>query len=193
LSSIQSAADKLVSDFCEQASDWQSLVSVTAGGLAYRWGKIGVIGFNAGTMGGAPLRMASVAFGLGSEVTAFEFTNRFLTTLRATGRSPLQDASRLWSWSGTGGLKEGWLQSFLTFGTLKGFGKLAEAQNLIFQHGIQDLGMVAGHHLLFQVGLRAKKPEGTLQSNSLHAEATNLQPRPAWPWVMRSPGKTPGP
>jgi hypothetical protein len=182
----QTQADQLVSGFLSQATDWKSLAAMTAGGLAYRWGKISVMSSSLGTqlrhVAAMPLRGFAIAFGLSSEVTAFELTQRTLHTIEGEHiSSPLQDLSpvtrhpsRLWSWSGPGGWKEGWLTSFVTFGTLKGFGKLAEGQNVILQHGFQDAGMVLGHRLIYQGGL-GLKPEGTLSEQFLHAGVTNLQ------------------
>jgi hypothetical protein len=112
--------------------------------------------------------------------TTFKFTNRFLDTLWATSQSlpqpPITDdrSPNLWSWSGPGGWKEGLLSSLVTFGTLKGFGNFARGENLIFQHGIQGLGMILGHQLAYRVGI-ASIPEGDFAEQWVHAEATNLQ------------------
>jgi hypothetical protein len=183
LSAIQTQADQLTSQFLDQATDWKSLAALTAGGLAYRLGKISIL--NVGMIRESPLlaRPLSVAFSLGSEVTTFEFTNRVLQSVGAwyprpqsdIENPPLQNQSpNLWTWSGPQGWKQGWLSSFVTFGTLKGFGKLAEAENLLLQHGAQDLGMVLGHQLLASSGL-SERSEDTLAEQLLHAEATNLQ------------------
>src|SRR5215471_8625725 len=79
-SAFQKSVDSLVSGFVDQATDVKTLVALTSGGLAYRYGRIGVMGLPVGSYCNTPLRIASIALGLGSEVTAFEFTNRFLTT-----------------------------------------------------------------------------------------------------------------
>ena len=91
-SEIQSQVDGLTSSFVDQATDWKSLASMMAGGLAYRFGKIGVMSAS-WVQQAAPLqRPLSIAFGFASEVTAFEFTNRTLHTLLGEHRgSPLQD------------------------------------------------------------------------------------------------------
>ena len=107
LTPLQSEVDELVSHFNQEAANPILLASVTAGGMAYRMGRMGVMGIQGAAYCHAPLRLVSIAIGLGSEVTAFEFTQRALTTLRATRRSPLQEPSpNLWSWSGAGGWKK---------------------------------------------------------------------------------------
>jgi len=171
---LQNQVDGLVSDFVDQATDWKSIAAMTAGGLAYRWGKISVMGTNWARQVAPLQKPLAIAFGLSSEVTAFEFTNRSLITI--TERAGLKPAptTQLWNWSGPGGWKEGLLNSFITFGTLKGFGQLSQGQNLVLQHGFQDLGIVAGHQLVSLTGL-GPKPEGSLAEQMLHAEATNLQ------------------
>ena len=100
LTPSQSAADSLVGVFCEQASDWKSLASMTVGGLAYRLGKAAVLGpwslvLRRGDALPALIRGGSVAVGLTSEVTAYEFTNRFLTSVqgfksKVSSRKPLE-------------------------------------------------------------------------------------------------------
>jgi hypothetical protein len=175
LNPLQNTIDTSVSNFVEDATDWKSIAAMTVGGLAYRWGKMGVMGLNVGAMGQLPVRAASLAFGLGAEVTAFEFTNRFLHTIQATGQSPLQaQKSNPWAWSGTAGLKQGLLTSLITFGTLKGSGKLAETENLILQHASQDLAMVFGHQLSYPHGWE-RKIEEPLAEQLLQAEATLWQ------------------
>jgi len=169
LSATQSQVDQLVTDFSKHASDWKTFAALTAGGLAYRAGRFGVMGTSSSVVRG-PL---SVVVGLGSEVSAFEFTNRTLHSF--TPNSQLRTPNP-WSFSGPGGLKEGWISSFVAFGALKGLGKLGEGQNLILQHGAQDAGMVLSHQLVYAAGL-GPRPEGTLAERFLHAEATNLQMR----------------
>jgi hypothetical protein len=78
------------------------------------------------------------------------------------------------------GLKQGLFSSLITFGTLKGFGKLAEGQNALVQHGAQDLGMVLGHDLIYHLGSYGnislyEKPEGSFAEKLFYAEITNLQ------------------
>jgi serine/threonine-protein kinase len=57
---------------------------------------------------------------------------------------------------------------------MKGFGKLAEGENIILQHVAQDSGMVLGQQLVYQAGF-SPKPEGNITEQFLQAEAMNLQ------------------
>src|SRR5262245_10560537 len=158
----QSQVDRLVSGFVEHATDGRSLAAMTAGGMAYRLGRIGVL--SAEIKNFESLRwVSSLAVGLGSEASAFEMTNRLIV-----------HAPNLWQWDGPGGIRQGWLSSLITFGSLKCFGKLAEGQNLILQHGFQDAGMVLGHQLAYLAGI-GPRPEGTIAQQFLNAEAANLQ------------------
>src|SRR5262245_7662884 len=165
LTPSQTQVDGMVENFVRQATDWKSLAAMAAGGISYRLGRMGVM--STGLRGGQAL---SVTLGLGTEVTAFEMTQRSLSTLTGEGHAN----PNLWKWNGTGGLKQGLSSSLVTFGTLKIFGKLAEGQNLILQHGTQDLAMVLGHQFLYKIGL-GERPEGTFAEQLLHAEITNLQ------------------
>jgi|GEM_PF-7077248 len=167
LSAFQAQTDALVGGFTSQATDWRSLASMAAGGLAYRAGRIGVMGLGSGNL----LRAASLGLGLGAEVSAFEITNR---ALQSVGTPLHQEHSNLWRWSGVGGIRQGLLQSFITFGTLKGAGRLARSENLLVQHLFQDLGMVLGHQTSGALGW-ATRPAGTLAEQFLQAEVTNLQ------------------
>src|SRR4029453_3289643 len=88
---------------------------------------------------------------------------------------PLQGGnSNLWRWNGNGGIRQGLLQSFVTFGALKGAGRLAQGENLIAQHLFQDTAMVLGHQVTGALGI-APRSTGTFAEQFLHAEATNLQ------------------
>jgi len=110
-----------------------------------------------------------------AEAGTFELTLRSLNTARATGQSPLQDRSpNLWSWSGPGGLQEGWFNSIITFGSLKTMGRLTQGENHLLQHVAQDVGMVGSHHLAHLVGWR-EAPQGSLGEQLAHAEATLAQ------------------
>jgi phosphatidylserine decarboxylase precursor len=157
LTSAQVRVDSLVGSFAEQATDLRSLAAMTAGGMAYRLGRIGAAGS----------QFLSVGVGLASEVAAFEVTRRGLLSL---------DHSRpeLWRWSGREGLAQGLTHSLISFGTLRGVGTLTGGQNLIAQHLSQDLGMVAGHHLAAWAGV-GERPQGSLIDQVVEAEAVNLQ------------------
>jgi hypothetical protein len=169
--SLQSQVDGLVGDFIQQATDWRSLTSMIAGGMAYRLGRIGTM--TVGVQNFEPLRrIASVGIGLGAEVTAFEMTNRALTIVGANGYSPLPP--NLWRWEGQGGIRQGFLSSLVTFGSLKGAGRLAQGENVVVQHLLQDTGMVLGHQVSGVFGI-TQRPTGSLAEQFLHAEVTNLQ------------------
>ncbi|MFO1519381.1 MAG: DEAD/DEAH box helicase family protein [bacterium] len=187
LTSTQSQVDGMVEGFLQQATDFKSLAAMMVGGLAYRAGRIGTLSVGAQDFARIPMgallqKVFSIGIGLAAEVSAFEFTNRFLSSVQSS-RSKVSSQpatlglgpeTNLWSWSGPGGLKEGLLQSFITFSTLKFAGWITPGQNLILQHGIQDLAMVAGHQFVYRVGI-GNKPEGSFAEQLLHAEATNLQ------------------
>jgi aspartate/methionine/tyrosine aminotransferase len=165
LSSVQSQVDGLVGSFTQQATDWRSLAAMMAGGMAYRLGRIGMV--STGLQGN---QILSVGLGLGAEVTTFEMTNRSLTSL--TG-DPSRN-SNLWRWSGQGGIRQGLLSSLITFGSLKGAGRLAQGENVVVQHLLQDTGMVLGHQFSGAIGV-LERPTGTLAEQFFHAEVTNLQ------------------
>src|SRR4029434_375973 len=48
-SPVQAQVDGLVGSFTEQATDWRALAAMSAGGFAYRAGRVGILG-----MGSAP-------------------------------------------------------------------------------------------------------------------------------------------
>gem|GEM_PF-3642490 len=185
---VQEQVDTAVGGFVRQATDWRSLTAMTAGGLAYRAGRIGAMGLGSGNL----VRTASVGLGLTAEVSAFELTNRGLSTAFRRGGPMWPPAigsrtghphggaptdhfeANLWKWSGPNGLRQGLLQSLITFGTLKGAGHFARAENLLVQHLFQDTVMVAGHQATGALGM-GPHPTGSLAEQLLHAEATNLQ------------------
>src|SRR5262249_1430941 len=57
---------------------------------------------------------------------------------------------------------------------LKGMGGLAQGENVVVQHLLQDMGMVLGHQVSGAFGI-IERPQGTLAEQFLHAEVTNLQ------------------
>src|SRR4029434_4631 len=147
-SPVQSQVDGLVGGFAQQATDWRSLAAMMAGGMAYRAGRIGVMGLG----NGSALRVASLGLGLTAEVSTFEFTHRGLSSITVGAQSPAPLHANLWSWNGPGGIRQGLLQSFVTFGALKGAGRLGQGQNLIAQHLFQDTAMVLGHQITGALG-----------------------------------------
>src|SRR5262245_34432117 len=163
LTHFQSQVDGLVSSFLRQSTDAAALASLVAGGMAYRWGRIGAMSLEFKIF--EPFRrLVSRGIGLGAEVSAFEFTNRSLHFKTAN----------LWRWEGVGGIRQGLLTSLITFSSLKSAGGLAQGENLVVQHLLQDSAMVLGHQAAGFFGLTSR-PEGTLPEQLLHAEAVNLQ------------------
>src|SRR5262245_14143196 len=166
---LQSQVDGLVGGFVQQATDWRSLAAMMAGGMACRLGRVGAM--TAGTG-----RLAFLGIGLGAEVSAFELTNRTLQSVGAGLVSapfeghpqvvPLQ-ARNLWRWEGQGGIRQGLLSSLVTFASLKGTGRLAQGENVLVQHLLQDTGMVLGHQASASFGI-TDRPQGTLVEQFLH-------------------------
>ena len=171
----QVQTDTLVSKFSEEALDAKTILPLMAGGMAYRLGRIAVLSPQSLVLGQrlTPylIRSASVAFGLASEISAFEFSQRFLKTMTRDDGRGTRD---LWNWSGEGGWREGLATSALTFGFLRAAGFLAREQNIVLQHGFQSVSMVAGHQAASYFQL-IPKAEGSLPEQLLNAEATNLQ------------------
>src|SRR4030095_8331316 len=159
----QRLVDGAVENFTHQSADWKCVAAMVAGGTAYRLGRIGVL--SAGT---GPAQAASILGGLLSEITAFELTNR------ALGSDFKSETPNLWRWSGSQGLRAGLFSSFVTFGTLKGFGGFTQGQNTVVQHTVQAVGMVLGHQAAYRAGW-GPKPEGSVLGQLLLAAATNLQ------------------
>jgi hypothetical protein len=163
LSSLQSQVDRLVGHFVTEASEPTTLLSLTAGSLAYRVARFASAG-----------RLWSIPFSFSAEVGIFETSNRVFHSfpLRA-GFKPAPTA-RLWSWTGPGGLGEGLASSAITLGLLKGAGFLSRDQNLFLHHSFQIMTLVSGRHSAGIAGF-APKPEGSLVEQILHAQATLLQ------------------
>src|SRR5215471_9623290 len=103
LSPIQLQADALVTHFVEEATSASTLGAMMAGGMAYRFGRIGTLALGEGRLASAPLRLLSLGAGLSSEVGAFELTSR---TLQTVSGSRAENAN-LWNWSGQGGWAQG--------------------------------------------------------------------------------------
>jgi|GEM_PF-4445670 len=165
LTPFQNQIDALTTGFVEKATDVKILSSLVAGGFASRLGKIGTVTAGMGIVPALPLRVASTAAGFAVEITAFETSQRLLS-------SP--SSPNLWKWEGYNGFKQGLLSSSVNFGLLKGTGRLALGQNLILQHFFQDAAMVTGHRALGALGI-LPAPEGDLLQQLVHAEALNLQ------------------
>ncbi len=136
--------------FSHEATNFASLTSMMAGGLAYRVGRSVSARF-------IPM-IFSPLLGLSAEVTAFQTT------------------SRLFQDSPESSFSEGWRNCFVDFGMMKGVGHLLRSSNVILQHLAQDLSLVAGHQTTaFLNG--TSRPKGSFIDQMLHAEMTNLQMR----------------
>jgi hypothetical protein len=163
----ESQIDGLTTHFLDQTTEPIPLIAIMAGGLAYRAGRVGIMGLNMAGFSGAPLSLASRAGGLFSEVAAFELTHRALQNTN-------HPSPELWSWSAQGGLREGLLTSLIAFGTLRGVGAFAQTQNLVFQHLVQSSALVSARQASAALEI-GPPPEGNLSSQFLNAEATTLQ------------------
>src|SRR5262245_50350711 len=128
--------------------------------MASRVGRIGALSTGA-------MARVSIPVGLGTEVAAFEITNRLLGTEDPPNPN-------VWKWEGEGGIRQGLLNSLITFGSLKVAGQLATGENIVVQHLFQDSAMVFGHQMAAAFGV-GNRPTASLPEQFLHAEATNLQ------------------
>src|SRR5215471_13755742 len=166
LTPLQAQVDGLVNGFVREATDSSTLAALMAGGLAYRFGRIGVMAAGEGFLRpGFLLRGASVVGGFGLELGSYEFTRRLLSNDSNPNR---------WNWNGQGGWGQGLATSAITFGLLKSAGFVAREQNIAFQHLFQSTSMVLGHDAAASFGL-VPHAEGSFAERLLHAEATNLQ------------------
>lgn len=165
LSSAQLSLDALGKTFAREATNFTTLASMMAGGLAYRLGKMAGLQIFSRLIPGvfAPL------VGLSAEVMAFQGTDRLLQGFQSDNQN-----SNLFRWNGEGGFFEDCRNSFVDFGMMKGVGHLLRSSNVIFQHLSQDLSMVAGHQATAFLHFTSR-PEGNFIDQMLHAEMTNLQ------------------
>lgn len=151
LNTSQLEGDQALSGFTQGASDWRSLLAMTAGAFAYRASKLGILlGSNSSVS-----RLLAPVFSLALEVSVFRGTHSILTSSASSSH---------FSWS----------TDFVNFASLKFFGRISQGQNPILSHLLQDAGMVAGHHLAHGLSL-ATRPEGSLLQQFAQAEMLNLQ------------------
>ncbi|MFO1519801.1 MAG: hypothetical protein U1F57_09100 [bacterium] len=171
LSPLQADVDHLLDGFIDQACDWKSLTAFMAGGAAFSAGKAGSALAVGKILRTSPAFFQAATFlgGLAAETSAFEVSRRSLASL--TGES---DSSSLWRWKGEGGLAQGWLSSFFTFGFLKGAGFVVASQNAATRHFFQSTAMVLGNQWVSAFGWVAP-PSGSFAEQWLHAETTLLQ------------------
>src|SRR4029450_13344866 len=140
---LQATVDQCMGRFVEDATAIKSVAGLRGGSWACGAGRSGVLGLGSGSV----VRAASVGLGLTAEVSTFELTHRGLSSVfvGAHDRAPLH--ANLWRWNGPGGLAQGFLQSFITFGTLKGAGRIAQGENVVAQHLLQDGALVFSHQM----------------------------------------------
>jgi len=167
LTATQFQVDGLVTTFVAEASNPTTLAAITTGGLAYRYGRLGIMIGLEGRLAAPVVRTLSIGGGLFGEAATFQLTHRGLTVMQ--GGDP-----RLLQFGGSHGLALGTVESVVTFGSLRGAGFLAREQGVVVQHAFQSTAMVGGHQLTGLMGL-TPRPEGTLAEQFLHAEVTNIQ------------------
>lgn len=144
LSAAQIQLDQASHQFVAHASDWKSLTAVACGSFAYRLGK-----YFALSQG---IKRAAPWVGMISEVSTFRGVRSIF--------SPEQTSS--------------WFTDYIHFGSLRALGVLGKNMNPLLAHSLQDVGMVATHHLSHAMKLTSS-PQGTFIQQIIYAEATNLQ------------------
>ncbi len=169
--SAQLSTSACEATFSREATNFTSLASIMAGGLAYRLGKMAGLQFCSTLFSSNLTRMIpgllAPVMGLAAEVTAFQGTDRLLQSLQHGNEN-------LFRFSGENGFVQGWRNSFVDFGMMKGVGHLLQSSNIILQHLAQDFSMVAGHQATALLGFTSR-PEGNFLDQMVHAEITNLQ------------------
>jgi len=160
LTPLQGQIDQLTGSFVEQATDIKSLAAMTAGGLVSRLIKIGSLNIGAQYLSKVPLlvRYGSSLAALAGESATFTGVNRAM--------NPFTDFQL--------SFKKEWLNSAISLGALKIFGKVGEGQNPVFQHFLTDAGLVAGHQLAFLTKVE-EEPEGDFVSRFVKADILNWQ------------------
>jgi|GEM_PF-4728931 len=158
--SYQQEIQQTISGFAAGLSDWKSLVAATAGGFAYRLGKVGIL--ELGAWGPMPLfvRIAPV-FGLTCEVSAFRGTHVLLQ-----GRSPASFLPAIFN--------RQWFKTALDFVAFKGMGRLAEGQNIVLRNFAQSLGMVFGNEVGVAAGWLPSE-RGSFVQKLARAQVLNMQ------------------
>ncbi|MBL7686096.1 MAG: hypothetical protein JNK65_08710, partial [Deltaproteobacteria bacterium] len=133
-----------------------ALFAMSSASIAYRFGRIATLAMAPSTGSIAAFaRGSSYLICLASEVTAFEGVQGLMN------QTPTITQNR-------------WIDSFINFGVLKGFGRLAAEQNWLIRNLSSDLGMVAGHEIAYQSGF-GSAPEGSFIERMAHAQVVNLQ------------------
>lgn len=160
LSSSQAQMDGLLESFAQGASDWRSLAAMSAGSLAYRAAKLGLLSLGAGRIAPLALRLAAPALALGTEVSVYRGVTGALGASAAGSEAGISSRE--------------FLNDYVHFASLKLFGVAARGQGFLLSHALQDAGMLAGHQLAHGLGLIAQ-PQGSLMQQWVRAELANLQ------------------
>ncbi len=160
LNSVQIQQNLLLSNFVSEATQWQNLSAMAVGGLAYRLGKVGVLGASASFPTLARVLAPSLA--LLSEITAFRGVSHGLAHI--SGYELEEDFLNA----------KGFGRDLVNFASLKIVGHAMRATNPLLAHASQTSAMVAGHQLAYGLGC-ATQPKDSLLDQIVHAEAVNLQ------------------
>lgn len=163
-SQAQLYSDKLWETFSHEATNPVALASMTLGSLAYRLVRMGILQASAPIVGSGLLRLVSQAaaplLGLSAEVTVFEGSQRFFSSLS-------QEFPRNESFA------ESWKRAWINFSMIKSVGHLLKTENIFLRHLSQDGAMVTGHYATGFLGW-TPLPDESLCQQLLQAEAINL-------------------
>lgn len=153
LSSAQIRLDAAMSQLSDsQTENFSGVVALVLGGGIGRALGSGVFAW-ASRRGSAILAEGLYqGVSLGSEVLAYRSFTQGLSSLSDT---------------------KGLATDLLSFGVLRGVGRLAQSQNVLLAHTLQAGGMVGAHHLAYGMGL-ATAPQGTTFEQFLEAERMNV-------------------
>lgn len=141
-------------NFNREASDVGNLLSMTGAAAAFRLARVGMQSFGLAKALANPLALSV-------ETTAFRASSNLVSHLR--GQTPHENIFDA----------RGWATSFLTFGSLKAAGAASQGQSLVLGHTFQASAMVASHNFAYGLGI-ATQPQGSLMSQFMHAEMTNV-------------------
>jgi hypothetical protein len=158
LTPTQGIIDEAVEHFTDQACDGHTLAAVTAGGIAHRLGRW------------LTLQAVSPFF------SEFSSLLRLLAGLGGTTAESgvFLGSSELLRPSSLSSFPQNFTSTFLTFGTLRAFGKLTFGQNLLVQHLFADIGLLTSRRLSALLGF-GEKPTGSLGDQWVESEVLNWQ------------------
>ncbi len=156
LSNTQLGLDALQYSFSEQATNSVNLLAMTAGGLAYRLGKLGVC--SVGAIHESPLlaKILAPSVGLILEVAAFRGVNHAFHSSQ----------ENYWS-------AQGFAREMINFGALKSVAHLMQGGNPIRMHVAQNLGMMLGEEAGSRLHL-TPEVHGSFAERFVNASATNF-------------------